>query len=131
MLRTRLVLLAALSLTTAAIHASVVREHLDEYAPFGVFFAALAAAEVGAAVLLARSPTRRALTVIGVGNLAIAVLWAVSRTGGLPIGAEHWAAEPVQLKDSLSTVAECFLAIGSMPALHRSPIGRRHPAGTA
>lgn len=131
MARTRLVLLAAVSLTTAAIHASVIREHLHEYAPFGVFFAALTAAEVAAAVVLIGSPTRRTLTIVGMGNLAIAVLWAVSRTGGLPIGAEHWAAEPIRLNDAVSTAAECFLTIGSIHPRDRSTAGRRRPAQTA
>ncbi len=118
MRRTLPACLALLSVLTAAIHASVIREHLHEYAPFGEFFAALTITQLAAAAVLITSPSRRLLATIAAGNLAVALLWVASRTSGLPIGAEHWTAEPVQLKDAVCTAAECALAAGTL-ALRR------------
>ncbi len=124
MRQTRLTVLTLASLVTAAIHATVIREHLHEYVPFGAFFATLTAVEVVVAGLLARSPSRRVLALVAVGNLALALLWAATRTTGLPIGAERWAAEPVALKDAFCAATECVIAVGSVHTL-------LHPARAA
>ena len=90
---------ASLSAVAAGIHAWVVPEHYEEYALFGLFFAALGFAQAGWAAAVLRRPTRR----VAFGGVALSagllVLWALSRTAGLPIGPEAWEAEPAGLLD--------------------------------
>jgi hypothetical protein len=50
-------------------------------------------------------------------NAATVVLWAVTRTEGLPIGPEHWTAEPVGTPDVIAGVLELVIVAGSAWAL--------------
>lgn len=47
------------------------------------------------------------------GNLAIVVLWAVSRTSGLPAGPEQWEPEAVHGVDLLASAEEVVLAFAA------------------
>jgi hypothetical protein len=98
---------AALLAGAGAIHLAVAPEHAGEFLPFGVAFYAMAAAQVAAAAAFVtgvRSPALgRAAVVL---SLAIAALWVISRTVGLPIGPEPWHPEAVGAEDSLCTALE-------------------------
>jgi hypothetical protein len=108
----RLGVLAGLSLGAAAIHFAVVPEHLAEWWAFGVFFVALGAFEtVWAAALLAR-PSRLVIAVGIAANVATVLLWAISRTVGLPIGPEPWMPEEIGLLDLAATALELLLVAG-------------------
>ncbi|MBB6628364.1 hypothetical protein H5V45_13640 [Nocardioides sp. KIGAM211] len=84
----RLLLPAALvgSAAAAGTHAAVGPAHFEEGLLLGLFFATSALAQLGWAVLALRRTSARLLLVGVAGNLAIVVLWAVTRTWGLPFG---------------------------------------------
>ena len=59
-----------------------------------------------------RHPDHRRLLVAGAaGNSALAIVWVLSRTTGLPIGPHPGEPEPVGIKDMLATYDELLLAI--------------------
>ncbi len=101
------VLLVASLLGGAAVHAAVVREHVDHWPAAGVFFALLAATALVVGVALLRRVDRPRL----LGALAVSVgpllVWLVSRTTGLPFGPDAGEPEPVALADA----AACLLAV--------------------
>lgn len=103
-------LAALLCLLAAAIHLWVVPEHLAEYLPAGIFFAAVALIQIGAAVALWRGPTRPAVTTVAALAAGLLVVWGLSRTVGLPMGGE-WEVEPVGLLDVLSRASELGAAL--------------------
>ena len=75
------------------------------------FFVLLAAAQFLWGVAVYRSPSRWLLSVGAIISLAVAVLWIVSRTSGLPIGPEPWTPEAVGAVDSIATANEVVLAL--------------------
>ena len=92
-------------LAAAAIHATVIREHLDEWHAAGVFFILLTIAETAAAAMvLVRLRAAAFLTTVVVSAGPI-LLWLYSRTIGLPFGPEAGLPEPVGLAD----LAACLL----------------------
>jgi len=97
--------LAVLSLAAAGIHFAVMGEHFQEYVVFGVFFSLVAWFQALWALGVMVAPTRGTLAVGLVANAAIACVWLISRTTGVPIGPEPGVAEPAALLDVLSTVA--------------------------
>ncbi len=89
--RSKMVLYAAVafSLLAALIHLWVMPEHFEEWWGYGTFFlvSALAQGLYGAALL--RWP-RRPLLLLGVGcNLAIVILYLLTRTVGVPFFGPH------------------------------------------
>ncbi len=80
------VVVAVASLASAAIHVDVMPEHRDDWWVFGAFFAALAFVQVVSAALALWWPRRTVLVGIAVLNVAVVLLWLLSRTAGLPIG---------------------------------------------
>lgn len=113
-LRAKLALAAALlSLGAAGIHASVAEPHFDHYVPFGLLFVASALAQTAWAGLVVVAPSRRAFAAGAVGNAAIAVVWALSRTAGVPFGPDPWTPEPVAALDLAATVFEVAIVAAS------------------
>lgn len=81
----RLVPLAVVSSAAAAgVHAAVGPAHFREQVLFGVFFAASALAQIAWSLLMAVRPSRALLVAAVVGNSAVLLLWATTRTVGLP-----------------------------------------------
>ena len=73
------------SLFAGVIHLAVAPEHLEEWWVYGAFFVAIGLFQVAFALVVVRRPTWPvALTGIAV-NLAVVLVWVVSRTRGLPI----------------------------------------------
>ena len=122
------------SLGAGLIHLAVTEEHFHEWWLYGSFFLAVGITQIGWAVLaLARDrPPWRLLTAWA--SFAVVVLWAVTRTVGLPFGPEPGQAEPAGRADVLCGVLELavFAALLVVPLLQErdatSP-GRRR-AGT-
>lgn len=82
-------LAAAFSLVAALIHAWALPEHFGEWWGYGAFFLASAAAQGALALALVRKP-RPWLLLAGIaGNLAIVVLYIVTRTSGIPMVGPH------------------------------------------
>jgi hypothetical protein len=118
----RLLLAAGLA-GSAVLHAAVVPQHLGEWGAAGVFFVALAAAELAVAALLRAGPqpqqpivriagpqpTVLAAAVVSIGPLA---LWLYSRTLGMPFGPGAGVPEPIGLTDLTACVLEiCTLIL--------------------
>ena len=115
--------LAVLSLGAAAIHFAVMPEHFAEWWAFGLFFAAIGWFEALWAVGYVTIPTR------GMAGLGLAVnagtvlLWAASRTTGLPIGPEPWVPEAIGAPDVMATTLEVLLVLGLAAALATPRLG--------
>jgi hypothetical protein len=115
------VLLVASLLGGAAVHAAVVREHVDHWPAAGVFFALLAIGglAVGGALLL-RVDRPRLLTALAL-SVGPLVVWLVSRTAGLPFGPEAGEPEPVALADSAACLLEVVAAGAALILLRAAP----------
>ncbi len=107
----RLFIVCGLAWTTGLIHALAAVQHLDEYVLYAVFFVLLALAQIGWGIAVYRGPSRRLLSAGALMSLAVAALWIVSRTSGLPIGPEPGAPEAVGAIDSIATANEIVLAL--------------------
>jgi hypothetical protein len=82
---TRFLPLAVVSSAAAAgVHAAVGPEHFREQVLFGLFFAGAALGQITWAFLMALRPSRALLVAAVLGNSAVLVLWAATRTVGLP-----------------------------------------------
>jgi hypothetical protein len=97
---------AVLSFTTAVIHAAVCPEHVREAALYGGFFAASALLQGIWPLLVLVRPDRRVLVAGAAGNLAVVVLWLVTRTVGIPLGPEAGEVEALGALDVIATAAE-------------------------
>jgi manganese oxidase len=104
---------AALSLLAATMHLWVVPEHLGEWWGYGTFFVILAVAQGLYALVLLRRPSRP-LLLLGVGgNLAVAILWLVTRTTGIPLLGPHAGeVEGVGALDLACTLGEVGIVAG-------------------
>lgn len=104
---------ASLSVLAATIHLWVVPEHFTEWWGYGAFFVVSASAQGLLALGLLRRPTRPIL-LLGVGvNLAIVILWLVTRTTGVPLLGPHAGeVEGVGVLDLVCTLAEVGIVAG-------------------
>lgn len=115
--------MAASLLGAALIHLAVVPEHLEEWPSAAVFFVLLSLAEIGAAALVLARPSRPVVVVTGLVSVVPLVLWAFSRTRGMPFGPEPGAAEAVGFADvaactlEVVTLASCLSALRAGPRL--------------
>jgi hypothetical protein len=117
---------AGLMAGAGVIHLAFAPDHIAEYLPFGVAFYVMGVGQIAAALaVVALGRSRRLLWGAVWANLGICGLWLVTRTVGLPIGAEHWTPEKVGLADSvcvvfqLAAAAVLGLMLGRRPALVR------------
>ncbi len=84
------------------------------------------------AELVRRTPGDvRLLTAGAVANVAVAAVWLVSRTTGLPIGPGAGRPEPVGVKDVLATADELGLALLVALVLARIAAPRLAPVAWA
>jgi len=94
------------------VHGSVIATHVREWWLFGVFFIIVTPLQVLWAVLAVRSPADRRLLLMGAaGNLAIVLVWLVSRLVGLPFGPETFQPEAIGAKDLLATYDELAVVL--------------------
>ena len=105
---------AVASAGAAMIHFAVIGQHLAEYWLVGVFFAAVALAQLGWVVAVLSNPTRTVYVVGAVGNALVAVTWVISRTTGLPFGPGAGEPEPVGIADVVSTAFELAVVVGTL-----------------
>jgi hypothetical protein len=71
---------------SSIVHATVVGEHLGEWAPAGLFFLCLVLVESAFGVLAVLAWSRVVALLVLASSLATVAVWAVSRTVGMPIG---------------------------------------------
>jgi hypothetical protein len=112
--------LAWLSAGAATIHFAVLGPHLRESWILGAFFATVATAQMGWALIAAVRPSRLAWAAGAIGNALVVLVWVVSRTRGWPVGADAGGHEPVGFADGLSTGYEALIVAGGA-ALSRRP----------
>ena len=108
------VAVAVASAGAATIHFAVIDQHFAEYWLFGVFFVAVALAQLGWVVAVVSNPTRTVYVVGALGNALIAVTWVISRTTGLPFGPGAGEPEPVGVADVVSTAFELAVVVGTV-----------------
>lgn len=108
---------AALSGVAALIHVAVCPEHFAEGLIYGVFFALSAGCQLGWSMLVTARNARWLAPTGLMGNASIVLLWAVTRTVGIPIGPQAGEVERVGALDLLcaaceiGVVALCAVAI--------------------
>ena len=103
-------LLAALSGGAAAIHLTVVPEHLSESRRMGIFFLTVAWAQAAwALAIVLRPPTRRALTIGALLNGAVLAVWVMHHTVGIPFGLAGDHRHPVAANDVTCAILEALL----------------------
>ncbi len=120
----------ALELAAAAgLHLAALSGHLQQGVAVATFFLFAAALQLAAAVLVHRRIGANAAVAIAVANIGLIVLWALSRTVGVPGGAHGGAPEPVGLLDTLAVVTEGVAVAGLFVLARRtspaSPSPRR------
>ena len=118
---------AGLSLIAALIHAWVAPEHFEEWWGYGTFFVACAALQGLYAPVLLRRPGRPVLLLGAAGNLAVVILWLVTRTTGIPLFGPHAGeVEGVGVPDLACTLAEVGIvaALGALAMRGLSTEGR-------
>ena len=111
------VIAAVLSLAAAGIHFAVLGEHLEQYVLFGVLFFALGWFQLIWAQIYLVWPRRSVAAVAVVVNLGAILVWAASRTVGLPIGPEAWIPEQIGFPDLLATSFEIGIIGLMLPTL--------------
>lgn len=109
---------AALSVAAALIHASVSPAHFAEYWLFGLFFVGAAIFQlVWGGLAWTRLEDRRLLWIGAIANLAIILLWAWTRTAGLPIGPDRGEVEVAGFHDLFACAAELGIVVAAGLAL--------------
>ena len=101
------VLWAALfSFVAAVVHGVVCPEHFEEAALYGWFFLLCASAQLVWALIAVVRPGRTWLMLGLAGNLAVLVLWVITRTAGIPLGPQAGEVETIGVLDIVASAAE-------------------------
>ena len=104
---------AALSLLAAMIHLWVMPEHFEEWWGYGAFFLVSAFAQGLYAPGMLLWPNRVVLLAGVAGNLAIVILWLVTRTSGIPYFGPHAGEiDEIGTLDLVCTLAEVGIIAG-------------------
>ena len=91
----------------------MVPEHLEEWWGYGAFFVVLAVVQGLYGFGLLRRTSRPYLLLGVAGNLAVAILWLVTRTMGIPLLGPHAGeVEGVGVLDLACTLAEVGIVAG-------------------
>jgi hypothetical protein len=117
---------AALSLVAALIHLWVTPEHFEEWWGYGAFFLVAALAQALYTPLVLVWPTRVVLLGGIAGNLAIVVLYLLTRTVGIPLfGPGAGETEGIGFIDLYATASEVGIAAALGAALLRETTTER------
>lgn len=111
---------ATASAGAALIHLAAAPMHWGHWVLSALFFVAVAVFQAGWAYLAWTRPTT---AVLGAGiavNLAVAVLWVVSRTDGVPFGPNAGRPEAVEGAGICALLLECYVVMGAGWALIRA-----------
>lgn len=123
--RPALVLLAVLSAAAGAIHLAMTPAHASEWMAEGVAFAAVGWFQIGTAALLLTRPSRPALTITALANVAFVGAWAITRVWGPPFGPEAGVAHDASFVDVACVVFEVLLVVGALALFARPGLGAR------
>lgn len=114
---------ALLSTGAAVIHFAVLGGHWDEWWGYGLFFGVAAWLQLAWAAMVVARPSSRLLVAGAVGSFAIAILWLVTRTGGVPAGPAFGEREAAAFPDVLASVFEVLLGLTAV-AVVAAPAGK-------
>lgn len=106
-----LLIAAGLSFAAAAIHIAVVPDHFAESAPEGIAFAILALFQLATGGLLLLGSSDRFKVAIVAVNLGATVMWAITRTTGVPFISELASPEAIALRDLGATAFELGIVL--------------------
>jgi hypothetical protein len=116
---------AILFLTAAAIHGWLTPAHFGEWWGYGVVFLATAVAQVLGGLIVVWWPRPELLLVGIVGNLALIVLYVVTRTSGIPpVGPSAGEVEKMDALGLASVSAEALLVVMLVTLRCMSPATR-------
>src|SRR6476619_1979747 len=119
--------LAGLSGGAAAIHFTVVPEHLADSRRMGIFFLVVAWAQAAWALwIVLRAPTRRVLTAGALLNGAVLAVWVMHHTVGIPFGLAGDHRHPVASIDLTCAVLEA-LVVAAVVAIFAAGPSRKVP----
>jgi hypothetical protein len=105
---------AAPAAIAGAIHVEAAALHVGRNGLYVAAFATLAVLQLGWAVWIYRAPSPLPLTLGALLSAAVAAVWLVSRTVGVPVGPGAWQPEPVGVLDVAATLDElAIVAIGA------------------
>jgi len=107
--RSLVVIMAGLSAGAAVIHLVAAPSHYAEIGDLAAGFVVVAAFQALWIRWCLAGPGQRAMAVGILGNVAIIVAWAWTRTVGLPIGVLAGSPEPVGFPDAASVAFEALL----------------------
>ena len=117
---------ATLSLLAGLIHLWVTPEHFEEWWGYGAFFLVAAVAQILYVPIVLLWATRIVLLTGIAGNLAIVVLYLLTRTVGIPFfGPEAGEVERFGFVDVCATTSELGIAVALGAALLRNATPER------
>lgn len=103
--------LTGLAATAGVIHVVAAVEHVGVGLSLGVFFTLVGAGQLLAAWRIHRDPhNQQLLEVVALGSIAVALVWLVSRTTGLPFGPDAGKASSIGAADTIATLYELAFA---------------------
>jgi hypothetical protein len=128
--------LAAAAVGAGAIHLVFAPEHLSEWMPLGIAFAAAGVLQLLWAVGLSVRDSPRWLYGGGLLSLAFAGVYLTSRTTGLPVGPEAFVAQPFGVSDLICCALELPVGVTAIllarrPHALRGRLGVRWAAAAA
>lgn len=120
---------ALLSAGAAGMHFAVAQAHFEEYWLFGAFFVGLGWFQALWAILVVATPHRLVYLLGALANGATVVLWAITRTTGIPVGPNAGEPEAAEFIDILSTAFEVLVVVGCVLLLARGAADRQRGGG--
>jgi hypothetical protein len=108
---------AACTVIAASVHLDVIGEHFQESAWYGSFFLGLTVAQLTFAACVVARPSRALIRAGALASIAVILLWAATRTTGIPLGPAAGQTEPVGVLDVTATLAELATVIACICAL--------------
>jgi hypothetical protein len=104
----------------AAVHFVVMPDHFEESALYGAFFLVAAIVQLGYSALLLARPSRTLVAAGVAGNLAVILLWVVTRTISIPLGPGAGTTEAFGGLDILASAFEALVVIcGTVTLVHK------------
>jgi hypothetical protein len=109
--------IAACSIIAAGVHLDVIGEHFRESAWYGSFFLGLTITQLTFAACVVIRPSRALIKAGALASLGVILLWAATRTTGIPLGPAAGQTEPIGVLDVAATLAELATIITCVAAL--------------
>ena len=124
------VYLAAGLLGSSVIHAAVVPEHLTHWPAAGVFFIALATAQLAVALQVIARPRSNVWLAVPLTTVTPLLVWAVSRTVGTPFARGAGIPEPIGLADTAAALLHIATLFTAVVLFRTTSSLQRRPATT-